>query len=61
MRRRRLLKQLPLEVDDDKRRVLLAAAAPGPGAGAHVAVDGVRLLLLARFSAGAQLLRDEVF
>jgi len=41
MRRRRLL-QLPLEVDDNKRRVLLAAA-PGPGAGAHVAVDGVRL------------------
>jgi len=52
MRRWRLL-QLPLEVDDNKRRVLLAAAAPGPGAGAHVAVDGVRLLLATRFF-GAQ-------
>jgi hypothetical protein len=41
--RRRRLPQLPLEVDDNKRRVLLAAAAPGPGgAGAHVAVCGWR-------------------
>jgi len=50
MRRRRLL-QLPLEVDDNTRRVLLAAAAPGPGAGAHVAVDGVGLLLARFFGA----------